>query len=149
MKKILFLVAFFSIASMANMNAQTKATDLSVAMNAAKTNPDIIQKVGSDGAITFKQKSVCSKSGKVSYKPVSYNAETKSWAAAPASCSKGAAKSCAGKKGGKACCAGKKGKSCCAGKKSCSGKNAKSCSGKKGKSCSGGKCGSKTTGAKS
>jgi len=138
MKKILFLVAFFSIASIASMNAQTKSAPvLTAAIEAAKNNPDIIQKVGTDGTITFKQKSVCSKSGRVSYKPVTYNAETKSWAAAPASCSKGSAKSC-GKKGGKACCAGKK---------SCSGKSKKSCSG--GGKCGGGKCGSKTTGAKS
>ena len=139
MKKILFLVAFFSIATIASMNAQTKSAPvLTAAIEAAKGNPDIIQKVSSDGNITFKQKSVCSKSGKVSYKPVSYNAETKSWTAA--SCSKGSAKSCNGKSA----------KSCCSGKKSCSGKSAKSCSGKSAKSCSkGGKCGSKTTGAKS
>jgi len=122
MKKILFLVAFFSIASIASMNAQTKAAPLTAAMEAAKTNPDIIQKVGSDGSITFKQKSVCSKSGKVSYKPVSYNAETKSWAVTAA-------------KGGKSCASKKSGKACCAGKKSCGSKKGKSCSGKAAKSC--------------
>jgi len=146
MKKILFLVAFFSIATMTTMNAQTKSAPvLTAAIEAAKTNPDIIQKVGSDGAISFKQKSVCSESGKVSYKAVSYNAETKSWANAPAASSKGAAKSCGSKKGGDACCSSKK-----AASKSCGTKKAasKSCGSKKAKSCAG-KCGSKTTGAKS
>ncbi len=133
MKKILFLVAFFSIASMASMNAQTKAAPLTAAIQAAKTNPDIIQKVGSDGSITFKEKSVCSKSGKVSYKPVSFDAKSKSWVAAPVSAQ--GAKSCGSKKGGKACCAGKK---------SCGSKKGKSCSGKAAKSCNKGKasCGS-------
>ena len=107
MKKILFLVAFFSIATMASMNAQTKAAPtLTAAMEAAKSNPDIIQKVGSDGAITFKQKSVCSKSGKVSYKSVAYDAETKAWAAV--SDSKATAKSCGSKKTAKSCCSSKK-----------------------------------------
>ena len=139
MKKILFLVAFFSIASMANINAQT-AAPLTAAIEAAKTNPDIIQKVGSDGSITFKEKSVCSKSGKVSYKPVSYDAKSKSWVAAPVSAQ--GAKSCGSKKGGKACCAGKKscgskkGKSCNKGKASCG--SSKAAAEKK---CGEGKCG--------
>lgn len=130
MKKFLFLIAFFSIATMTNINAQTEAAPLTAAIEAAKNDPNIIQKVGQDGSITFKQKSVCSKSGKVSYKAVQFDAKSKTWTAA-----KGGA-SCSSKKSGKA------GKACCSSKKS-----GKSCGSAKGKSCSGAKaksCGSKT-----
>ncbi len=140
MKKVLFLVAFFSLASMVSVSAQTKTTPdaqkLTAAIKAAKNDPSIIQKVGADGQITFKQKSVCSESGRVSYKPVQYNAESKSWTAV-----KGG-KSCSGKAAGKACCSSKKGKSCSGKKgKSCSGKAKKSCGSKAKKSCGNGKCG--------
>ena len=129
MKKVLFLVALFSFATIANMSAQStpaitsNVTAITAAVEAAKNDPSIIQKEGKDGLVTFSKKSVCSKSGKVSYKAVSYNAETKSW---------DAAKSCSSKaKATKSCCSSKKGKAA----KSCSGKKAKSCSGKKAKSC--------------
>ncbi|HHB78774.1 MAG TPA: hypothetical protein ENK85_06040 [Saprospiraceae bacterium] len=129
MKKVLFLIAFFSIAATVSMNAQTKAAPLTAAIEAAKNDPNIIQKVGQDGQISFKQKSVCSKSGRVSYKPVEYNAETQSWSAA--SCSKGNAGSASSCSGSKAKSCGSKGKSCCSGSKgkSC-GKKAKSCGSK-------------------
>lgn len=129
MKKILFLVAFFSFASVASMNAQItkiQKNSQAVALKVANEDPSILVKEGDNGQVSFSKKSVCSKSGKVSYSRVQYNEETKSWDTVAKSRGSRGAKSCGSK--------GKKGKSCCSGskgKKSCGSKGAKSCGSKK------------------